>query len=63
MKINENEQKSSKRTPEEVQRREFLNKFGKLAAVVPVGMLVLMGPGASKANASENETIEGPDQG
>ncbi len=61
MKKNSNEQKNTETTLEEEGRREFLNKFGKLAATVPVGMLVLMGPGASKANASgENETVPGP---
>ncbi len=47
--------KDIEKTLEQKQRREFLEKFGKLAAVAPVGMFVLMGPGASKAQAS-NET-------
>lgn len=38
--------------PEEVQRREFLERFGKLAAAVPFGMLVLMGPTQSRASSS-----------
>ncbi len=33
-------------------KREFMKKFGKYAAVAPVGMYLLMGPGASKAQAS-----------
>ncbi len=33
-------------------KREFMKKFGKYAAVAPVGMYMLMGPGASKAQAS-----------
>jgi len=54
---NENidEQKASQ-TAEEVQRREFLEKFGKLAATVPVGMLLLMGPTQSKAQGSGSDT-------
>ncbi len=47
-------EKETKSTPEQKQRREFLEKFGKLAAVAPVGMLMLMGPGASKAQASND---------
>ena len=38
-------------TPDEM-KREFIKKFGKLAASAPVGMFMLMGPGASKAAAS-----------
>jgi len=34
------------------ERREFLEKFGKLTATVPVGMLLLMGPHASVHAAS-----------
>ncbi len=60
MKKNVDEQKKSEATVEEVQRREFLNKFGKLAATVPVGMLVLMGPTQSKANESGSDTIDPP---
>ena len=33
-------------------RREFLDKFGKLTATLPVGMLVLMSPTQSKAQLS-----------
>jgi len=40
------------------ERREFLEKFGKLAATVPVGMLVLMGP---EANAQNNPGSGGND--
>ncbi len=47
--------KDIKQTPEQKQRREFLEKFGKLAAVAPVGMFILMGPGASKAQASNDD--------
>ena len=39
-------------TPDEM-KREFMKKFGKLAATAPVGMFMLMGPGASKAAASD----------
>jgi len=35
------------------ERREFLDKFGRLSAAVPVGMLVLMGPSQSRASASD----------
>jgi len=49
-------EKETKKTPEQKQRREFLEKFGKLAAVAPVGMFMLMGPGASKAQASNSKT-------
>jgi len=34
------------------ERREFLDKFGKMAATLPVGMLVLMGPSQSVHAAS-----------
>jgi len=37
---------------EDAKRRAFLDKFGKLSATVPVGMLVLMGPTQSKADGS-----------
>ncbi|WP_353663174.1 hypothetical protein [Hydrogenimonas sp. SS33] len=33
-------------------KREFMKKFGKYAATAPVGMYLLMGPGASRAQAS-----------
>jgi len=34
------------------QKREFMKKFGTYAAAAPLGMYLLMGPGASKAQAS-----------
>ena len=34
------------------QKREFMKKFGSYAAAAPLGMYLLMGPGASKAQAS-----------
>ncbi len=43
--------KECEQTPDEM-KREFMKKFGKLVAVAPVGMFMLMGPGASKAQAS-----------
>jgi|GEM_PF-2315328 len=36
----------------DVQKREFMKRFGKYAASAPLGMYLLMGPGASKAQAS-----------
>ena len=33
-------------------KREFMKKFGKYAATAPVGMYLLMGAGASRAQAS-----------
>ncbi len=39
-----------------IERRVLLEKFGRLSATVPVAMLVLMGPGASKAQASDNDS-------
>ena len=33
-------------------KREFMIKYGKYAATAPLGMYLLMGPGASKAQAS-----------
>jgi len=36
----------------DAQKREFIKKFGKYAATAPLGMYLLMGPGASKAQAS-----------
>ena len=48
-----NEQEKSQSLEEE-QRREFLGKFGRLAATVPVGMLVLMGPTQSRAQTSDD---------
>ncbi len=41
-------------------KREFMKKFGKYAAVAPVGMYLLMGPGASKAQASAVYTTTPP---
>ena len=46
--INENEVDEAK--------REFMKKFGKYAATAPLGMYLLMGPGASKAQASGSTT-------
>lgn len=39
------------RTPDEM-KREFMKKFGKLAATAPLGMFLLMGPYQSAAAAS-----------
>ena len=33
-------------------KRDFMIKYGKFAATAPLGMYLLMGPGASKAQAS-----------
>ncbi|WP_457593121.1 hypothetical protein [Hydrogenimonas sp.] len=33
-------------------KREFMVKYGKIAATAPLGLYLLMGPGASKAQAS-----------
>ena len=44
-----------KKVLENSERREFLDKFGKLTGAIPVGMLVLMGPTQSKANSSDND--------
>ncbi len=41
-------------------RREFMKKFGRLAATVPAGMFLLMGPGASRAQASTIAPPPGP---
>ncbi len=42
------------------ERREFLDKFGRLSAAVPVGMLVLMGPSQSRASSSEDGNDNAP---
>lgn len=34
------------------ERREFLEKFGKLSATLPIGAVLLMGPSQSRAQAS-----------
>jgi hypothetical protein len=39
-------------TEVDASKREFMKKFGKYAATAPLGMYLLMGPGASKAQAS-----------
>lgn len=39
----------------DVERREFFKKYGRLTAAVPVAMLVLMGPTQSRAADSSNE--------
>jgi len=44
-KVNKNE--SQEEVLKNDERREFLDKFGKLAAAVPAGMLLLMGPQAN----------------
>ena len=36
----------------DAKKREFMKKFGSYAATAPLGMYLLMGPGASKAQAS-----------
>ena len=54
MNIEDINEQQMNQASEEVQRREFLEKFGKLAAAVPVGMLVLMGPTQSRAAVSIN---------
>ena len=41
-------------------KREFMKKFGKYAATAPLGMYLLMGPGASKAQASATIACETP---
>jgi len=46
--INENNEKILK----DEERREFLDKFGKLTVTVPAAMLLLMGPHQSVAAAS-----------
>ena len=51
--------KECEQSPDEM-KREFMKKFGKLAAAAPVGMFMLMGPGASKAAASELGTPPPP---
>lgn len=51
-KENEIEQELENVAPEDAMKRQFLAKFGKLAAVAPVGMFMLMGPTQSKANSS-----------
>lgn len=43
---------NNNQAPEDAMKREFLEKFGKLAAAAPVGMFLLMGPTQSKANTS-----------
>ncbi|BDY12404.1 hypothetical protein [Hydrogenimonas cancrithermarum] len=37
-------------------KREFMKKFGKYAATAPLGMYLLLGAGASKAQASSTGT-------
>jgi len=44
-KVNKND--SAEQLLKSDERREFLDKFGKLAAAVPAGMLLLMGPQAN----------------
>ncbi len=44
--------KTDNQLPEDELKRNFLKKFGNLVAVAPIGMFILMGPGASRANAS-----------
>ncbi len=41
-------------------KREFMKKFGKYAATAPVGMYLLMGAGASKAQASTTISCQCP---
>ena len=50
--MNKNE-KNTQEVLEDTERRNFLDKFGRLSAAVPVGMLVLMGPSQSKAASSD----------
>jgi len=40
-------------------KRDFMKKFGKYAATAPLGMYLLMGPGASKAQASGTCSTQG----
>ncbi|WP_457595987.1 hypothetical protein [Hydrogenimonas sp.] len=42
----------TKRPEVDEAKREFMTKFGKYAATAPLGMYLLMGPGASRAQAS-----------
>jgi hypothetical protein len=37
-------------------KREFMKKFGKYAATAPLGMYLLLGAGASKAQASSTSS-------
>jgi hypothetical protein len=43
----------------DVTKREFMKKFGRYAATAPLGMYLLMGPGASKAQASGSCVVNG----
>ncbi len=36
----------------DAERRAFMEKYGRLTAAVPAGMLLLMGPSQSRANSS-----------
>jgi hypothetical protein len=49
---NSTQQRSEKELTTEQTRREFLNKFGKLAVITPVAMSVLMAPSTSAAPKS-----------
>ncbi|WP_456452204.1 hypothetical protein [Hydrogenimonas sp.] len=44
-------------------KRDFMKKFGKYAATAPLGMYLLMGPGASKAQASGSNCWPYPGHG
>jgi hypothetical protein len=49
---NSNKDTSQVQNSEDHTRRDFLNKFGKLALVTPVAMSVLMSPSTSAAPKS-----------
>ena len=44
--------KDTRKNLQDSERREFMEKFGKLSGAIPVGMLVLMSPSQSKASSS-----------
>ncbi len=44
-------------------KRSFIMKYGKFAATAPLGMYLLMGPGASRAQASGSCAHRRPKRG